>query len=263
MIPAGRYWGLSMKSIGWKISLLILVAPLASASLCAQAQDNLQYQKRANRYEGVKPKPVAGFDIELLSARVDFNDNPEQLGERFQARLFLDRPMQVYLVVRELDYRHYYWLDKVLPQSPWRSGYGNVVDWPTRDVIRQLDGLRISDLGVVARLEREGPSAVEKVAPVVFYQTQFPTRVNGYVFHFRLREDAKLKGAIYKASGGEPVFSQDLGKQRGGRPFSLNWDVTSPRAAEGAYRLVLSGYMLTTNDPVSQVVQFYHQPEIK
>jgi hypothetical protein len=30
-----------------------------------------------------------------------------------------------------------------------------VVDWPPRDVIGQLDGLRISDLGVVARLERK------------------------------------------------------------------------------------------------------------
>jgi hypothetical protein len=39
--------------------------------------------------------------------------------------------------------------------------------------------------------------------------------------------------------------------------------VTSARASEGVYRLVLSGYMLATNDPVSQVVQFYHRPEIK
>ena len=249
-----------MKYLSWKISLLVLVGSLVSA---LYAQDSLLYQKRTNRYEGIKPKLVSGFDIELLSARVDFNDNPDRLGERFQARFFLDRPTNVYLVVRELDYRYYYWLDKVLPQSPWRSGYGNVIDWPTRDVIGQLDGLRISDLGVVVRLEREGPSAVEKVAPVVFYQTQFPTRVNGYVFHFRLREDAKLKGTVYKASGGDPVFSLDLGKQRGGRPFAVNWDVTSPRTTEGPYRLVLSGYMLATNDLVSQVVQFYHQPEIK
>jgi len=166
-------------------------------------------------------------------------------------------------VVRELDYRYFYWLDRVRPQTPWRSGYGNVADWPTRDVIRQLDGLRISDLGVVARLERESPSAVEKVAPVVFYQSQFPTQVTGYVFHFRIREDAKLKGAVYKASGGAPVFSVDLGRQRGGRPFSVSWNVTTPRASEGVYRLVLSGYVLSNNDPVSQVVQFYHQPEIK
>src|SRR6185369_515398 len=66
-----------------------------------------------------------------------------------------------------------------------------------------------SDLGVVARLEREGLSAVEQVAPVVFYQTQFPAKVTGYVFHFRLREDAKVKGVIYKIAGADAVFTQD------------------------------------------------------
>jgi hypothetical protein len=39
--------------------------------------------------------------------------------------------------------------------------------------------------------------------------------------------------------------------------------VTSPTASEGPYKLVLSGYMLATNDPVSQVVQFYHRADIK
>ena len=129
--------------------------------------------------------------------------------------------------------------------------------------MQQLHDLRISDLGVVARLEREGPSAVEKVAPVVFYQTQFPSKVSGYVFHFRLREDAKVKGTIYKVGASDPVFAQDLGKQRGSRPFAFKWDVTSPPAPEGLYKLVLSGYMLATNDPVSQVVQFYHRVDIK
>jgi len=120
--------GLGMKSIDWKIFLLVLVTPLACASLCAQAQDNLLYQKRTNRYEGIKPKPVSGFDIELVSARVDYSDNPERLGERFQARFFLDRPTNVYLVVRELDYRYYYWLDKV---PPHHRGDPDMAMWST------------------------------------------------------------------------------------------------------------------------------------
>jgi hypothetical protein len=250
-----------MNDIGWQ-ALAVSVA-LSCASFPVHAQDATDYQKRANRYEGIKPKPVSGFDIELLSARVDFNDAPEQLGEHFHARFFLEQPVPVHIVVRELDYKHFYWLDKAVPQAPWRSGYGNVFDWPTRDVIQQLGDLRISDLGVVARLEREGPTAVEKVAPVVFYQTQFPSKVTGYVFHFRVREDAKVKGVIYKAPAGDAVLSQDLGKQRGSRPFALKWDVMSPPAPEGLYQLVLSGYMLATNDPISQVVQFYHRADIK
>jgi hypothetical protein len=260
---AWRFDGAEVRvtSIGRKA--LFIGVMLSFAGVAVQAQEDLQYQRRANRYEGIKAKPVSGFDIELLSARVDFSDNPEKLGERFHARFFLERPTEVHLVVRELDYKHFYWLDRVVTQSPWRPGFGNVFDWPTREVIQQLDDLRISDLGVVARLEREGPSAVEKVAPVVFYQTQFPSKVTGYVFHFRLREDAKVKGAIYKAAASDPVFSQDLGKQRGSRPFAFRWDVTSSLAQEGLYKLVLSGYMLATNDPVSQIVQFYHRTDIK
>jgi hypothetical protein len=252
-----------MKPIGFTILLLTVEALFGASSLAVTAQDALDYQKRANRFEGIRPKPVSGFDIELLAAQVDFLDNPEKLGERFHVRFFLKRPGDVYLVVRELDYQHYYWLDKVAPKSPWQPGFGNEFDWPTADVVQRLGDLRISDLGVVARLGRENPSAVEEVAPAVFYQSQFPTKVEGYVFRFRIREDAKLKGAIYKGEGGEPVFVRDLGRQLGSRPFSFKWDVTTSPAAEGVYKLVLSGYLLDTNQKISQVVQFYHRPAVK
>ena len=235
---------------------------LAGMALCASAQEELRYQRRADRFEGIKPKPVSGFDIELLSALVDYRDKPERLGERFHIRFFLPRSEEVYIVVRELDYRHYYWLDRVKPSTGWKAGFDNVFDWPTSDVLKPL-GVQISELGVVARLKRERPSAIENVAPVMFYQSQFPTRVPGYVFHFRLREDAKIRGAIYREAGGDPIVSLDLGRQRGGRPFWVKWDATSVPAPEGVYRLVVSGYLLSSNDPVSQVVEFYHRPQIQ
>jgi hypothetical protein len=53
---------------------------------------------------------------------------------------------------------------------------------------------------------------------------------------------------------------QDLGRQRGGRPFSVRWDLSSSPAKPGLYRLILSGYVTGTNDPVSQVVRFAHEP---
>jgi hypothetical protein len=251
-----------MRPIG--LTKLVAVAALLAVTLpCARAQDALDYQKRANRFEGVRAKPVSGFDIELLAAQVDYLDNPEKLGERFHVRFFLKRPGEVYLVVRELDYQHYYWLDKVAPKSPWQPGFGNQFDWPTADVVQRLGDLRISDLGVVARLGRENPSAIEEVAPALFFQSQFPTKVEGYVFRFRIREDAKLKGAIYKEEGGEPLFVRDLGRQLGDRPFSFKWEVAASHAAEGTYKLVLSGYLLDTNQKISQVVQFYHRPVVK
>lgn len=226
------------------------------------AQD-LAYQKRANRNEGIKAKPVSGFDIELLSAQVDYAESADKLGERFHARFFLERPTQVFLTVRELDYKHYYWLDNIEPRGQWQAGFENVFDWPTKDVISKLSGLTINDLGTVARLESPQPRAIERVAPVIFYQTQQPTEVTGYRFALKLRGDAKIKAMIYPEKGGGGILVQSLAPQRGGRPFWIKWETASPPPPRGVYKLVVSGYMLSSNDPINQVVHFHHQPRLK
>ena len=240
-------------------------AMLLCVSLCCPlgwAQD-LAYQKRANRSEGIKAKPVSGFDIELLSAQVDFAEPTDKLQERFYARFFLERPAPVFFTVRELDYKHYYWLDNIEPRGNWRTGFDNVFDWPTKDVISQLPGLTINGLGTVARLDSPQPRAIERVAPVIFYQSQYPAEVKGYRFAFKLRGDAKIKAMIYPENGGEGILVQSLAPQRGGRPFWIKWDATSPSVSRGAYKLVVSGYMLNSNDPLNQVVHFHHQPRLK
>jgi len=252
-----------MRTVHCSTALLLIVLQVVGLVTSVRAQDELQYQRRGDHYEGIKPKPVSGFDIELLSARIDYNDRAQGLADRFRLRFFLQQPTAVSITVRELDYRHYYWLDRIQPMTPWKAGFGNVFEWRTDAVVRRLGDLRISDLAVLARLDKRSPSALEKVAPVVLYQSQYPQRVNGYVFDFRLREDAKVKAAVYAAEGGDALTHRDLGRERGGRTFSFRWDVAAPPVPEGWYKLVLSGYMLTTNDPVSQVVEFYHQPRIE
>lgn len=248
----------SLRMIG---AVLVALSTLNLYKL-ASAQDALGYQLRANRHEGIRPKTVSNFGIELLSARVDYRDRPGQVGDRFHVRFYLAQPTQVYLVVREIDYKHYYWLDKVVPRTPWTIGFGNVFDWPTVDVIKQLKGLTSDELGVVARLEKGEPSADEKVAPVIFYQSQYPTTVKGYVFAFRLRDGAKIKAKLFSADGGSPLYSQDLGNQRGGRPFTVKWEPTANQIA-GDYKLVLSGYGLSTSDPIKQTVRFHHEPRVE
>jgi hypothetical protein len=228
----------------------------------ASADEALRYGPRVNRHEGVRAKPVSGFGVELLSAIVAVRDRPEDLGDYWRVRFFLPRRDDVHIVVRELDYKEYYWLDKVDPPRPWKQGYENVFSWPTADVVRPL-GLRISDMGVVARLGQEEPGAVEKVAPAVFYQSRFPRNVSAYLFHFKVRETSQLNWAIYQMQGGTRVASGESWRQGGGRPFSVKWDVTSSSIQEGAYRLVLSGYVLSNNDRISQVVEFYHRPKIR
>lgn len=227
------------------------------------AAPDLTYQKRTNRSEGIKPKPVSGFDIELLSAQVDYPETGDKPAERFYARFFLERPTRVFLTVRELDYKHYYWLDNIEPRGNWRAGFDNVFDWPTKDVISSLPDLTINDLGTVARLESPQPRAIETVAPVIFYQFQYPNEIKGYRFAFKLRADAKIKASIYPEKGGVGILLQSLAPQRGGRPFWIKWDASSPSLPQGNYKLVVGGYLLNTNDPLNQVVRFRHQPRLQ
>lgn len=240
--------------------LLAVVLALACC-LPAGAQDELQYQKRANRYEGIKPKPVSGFDVELLAAQVDHRDDSEALGERLRLRFYLDRPRPVHLVVRELDYKHFYWMDRIEPRQPWRAGFGNVFEWPTADVLRQLRGLQPYQLAAVARLDKATPSADENVAPVILYQGEPPATAAAYVFYFRLREQSMVKAAIYPEGASQAVYTQDFGRQDGERPFAVRW-APAPGNKAGRYRLVLSGRLLATNDPIAQVVRFHHQPRV-
>jgi len=245
-------------------TLAAFIALIAAWSLCATAiaQDELLYQKRANRYEGIKPKPVSGFDIELLAAQIDYREPTSAWGDRLRARFFLDQPRPVYLVVRELDYKYFYWLDKVEPKEPWRAGFGNVFEWPTNEVLKQLRGIQPYDLGAVARLDKPTPSADENVAPVLLYQSQPPQAAGAYVFYFRLREDAALKASIYAEGDAEqPIYAQDLGRLPAERPLAVRWTTTAMTHA-GKYRLVLKGHLLSTNDPIVQVVRFYHQPKL-
>jgi hypothetical protein len=115
--------------------MLLLLVVWVSSTL---AEMHLQYRNRGNRFEGVRPKPVSGYNIELISARADYKEEGNRMPERFKVKVYLEQPSQVHVTVRELDCKYYYWMDKVQPAEPWRPGFDNVFDWPTRDVIQQL-----------------------------------------------------------------------------------------------------------------------------
>ncbi len=246
------------KVTGFTLFLMFVLSTFALAEM------HLQYQDRGGRYEGIKPKPVSGYDIELISVVVDYKDEVRRMPDRFKVKFFLQPPLKdpskVYLTVRELDYKYYYWLDKVQPPpNSWRPGFDNVFEWPTQDVIQQLDDIKMYDLGVVIRLDKSIPSWSERVAPAILYHYQFPVTIKGYKFTFKTNSDAHLKCSVYKEK--ELVFTQVFPKKRGGRPFVVRWD--SSNAVEGSYSLVVKGFFLDTNDPIDQIVNFYHQPVVK
>lgn len=238
---------------------LTLILLLGSVYLAA-SQTDLEYQTRGNRREGIKPKPVGGYDIELISALVDHQDAYNPRTNRLGVKFYLHRPSNVYLTVRELDYKHYYWLDEVKPVKPWSVGFDNVFEWSTNDVIRHLDGLGIEDLGALVRLDKAKPAIVEKVAPVVLYSTKVPDRIRGYLFTLRANGDMRTTCSVYKEGDANMLFKRHIRRQRAGRPFTVRWDSTGRPA--GLYRLQVSGFFLDTSDRVDQVVSFYHQPNV-
>lgn len=242
---------------------ILVLCALTLVESAASAQENLQYQRRGNRNEGIKPRPVSGYDVELLSARVDHPEDMSTLGATLAFRFFLKERTEVFPLVRELEYRYDYVLDKVQPGRAWQVGWGNVFEWPTAVVLARLGEFKPADLGIVVRLGRPTPSVDESVAPVVFYQSAALHNVNGYLFTFILRDDGAVTAKIFREGEDRDVFTQRFTRQSGGRPFTVKWNFATAGMPEGRYRVVLSGYFLDSNKPIQQTVRFHHQPTVR
>lgn len=239
----------------WLIGLIC--AAWASVGLAVD-QRQLEYQERAYAFEGIKPRPVSGFGLELISATIEHDGKAAAIGDQLRLKFFLGRQRPAYLVVRELDQRLFYWLDKA--KSSWVVGY-NTFSWPTSSVLRYFPELNMADLGIVVRLDKEEPGALETVAPATLSSSaDTDAPLTGYKFVFKLRDDAQVRATIVDETKGTPVFAGDLGQLRGGRPFLVWWDIRKFPAPAGSYRLVLKGYVLANNSPVSQVIRFVHAP---
>lgn len=216
----------------------------------------LDYAPRGNppdRYEGIKASPVSGLDIELISALIVYPEEEKVTPPNYKLKFYLQEP-SVYITVRELRPTHYYWLDRV--SQNWQKGF-NVYQWQTKEVIEPLK-LKISKLGVVARLTDQGGGETEYVTPVALYHTNPPVTVSGYLFTFKVNGNAELNYMLYQGDSGIPIVEEKLGKQITGEPFPIYWD--SSQAMEGYYELVLEGYFLNNGMSVYQSVQFYHKP---
>ena len=175
------------------------------------AQADVQYQNRGNRYEGLKLKPVAGYDIELISVLVDYHESPTALQEEMKVQFYLAEDVKVFLTVRELDYKYYYWMDRIKPKPPWSKGYQNTFHWPTKTILKKLgENIDVYDFGVLARIGNAKPKAKERIAPVILYHSQLPSTVEGYRFTFKTAGDARLSCMVFDKSGiycDEPTFS--------------------------------------------------------
>lgn len=229
---------------------------LTALPLLAQYDPALQYQNRGDRYyEGLKPKPVSGYDIELLSAIVDYHEPGPAWPPALRLKFYLPAAEPVFVTVRQPRPRTvYYWLDKVVPPAPWRPRAFNEFTWSTETVLRKLTSMTVDDLGIVVRLRKEDPSQRETVAPAALFHTQPPTAASDYRFMFKTNGAAHVTGTIYR--GDKEIFQRPQNVEKAGSPFTLSWKAQGQ--PEGEYRLVLSGYF-DDNTPLDKEVDFYHR----
>jgi len=248
------------------LGLLLILVFLGGYPSRLLAQLDLQYQSRSQEQsgswkEGVKPKPVSGLNVELISVLADYQEPvpSEVFPTSVNLQFYLEEEHAVYVTVRELDYRTYYWLDKVQPARKWGKGFQNVFAWPTDPVLQRLTpGLDLYELGALIRLDAETTSTVERVAPGVLYHKDAPSTIDGYFFTLKTGEDARLLATISQEATGKEVERQTFRRKRAGRPFTIHW--VAKDAEPGLYKLDISGFSLSTNQTLSKEIHFYHQP---
>lgn len=237
------------------LGVLIIPLPL-------WADADLDYQNRGDRFEGVKPKPVSGYDIEVISVLADYREPAERLPDQLRVGFFLQSQTPVHLTVREQDYRLYYWLDKVTPAKGWQAKSMNEYTWPTAAVLRQLDQrLNPYELGVLIRLGRDTPAENEDIAPAILYHAQPPNKISGYLFTMKTNGDARLSCKVLRGKESTELMTQTIRRIPGGRPFTVRWETGG--AQEGQYALVCNGYFLDTNQPLHQTVRFFHRTSVR
>lgn len=234
--------------------LVLLIVPLSLG-----ADSNLDYQNRGDRFEGIRPKPVSGYDIELISVLVDYQEPTTQLPDQLRVAFHLQGQPAVHLTVREQDFRLFYWLDKIKPTKQWQPNSINEFTWPTGTVLQQLDHkLNMYELGVLIRLRKETPASVEDIAPAILYHARPTEKIGGYLFTMKTNGDARLSCKVYREGEAVAIKTQAFRRIPGGRPFTVRWDAGD--AQEAHYTLVCMGYFLDTNNRLDQTVRFLHKP---
>lgn len=239
-----------------------LALMLWSLPMVLWADPNLDYQDRGDRFEGVRPKPVSGWNMEVISVLADYQEPARRLPDHLRVGFYLPSQTPVHLTVREQDYRLYYWLDKVKPAQGWHAGSMNEYTWPTGAVLRELDQkLNPYDLGVLIRLGKDTPGVNEEIAPAILYHGQRPATISGYLFTMKANGDARLSCKVLRGKEPTELMTQAFRRIPGGRPFTVRWDAKG--AQEGRYSLVCKGYFLDTNEELNQTVSFFHRSTIR
>ncbi len=227
-----------------KITRLTLVLSLLLTPKLSLWAGEIEYADRGSYWEGVRAQPANSFGVELLSAIAVVGPSSEDFPAALTLRFFLGAPGSVAITVREVNNRHYYWLDQVQSQG-WRQYEWNEFTWPSKGVLQplnfqnHLDPIRIYDLGVVVRLGPLEPSFEEHVAPAFIHAAgqSFP-KIAAYVFTFKVAKTVSTpRCLVVDEASGKTVYSQPLARLQPGVPFACTWPFNA--APTGTYRLAV------------------------
>src|SRR5207302_738966 len=190
-------------------------------NLLAQYRQALLFQDRGDRYEGLRTLAVGGFDVELLSARVDgaIPTAPQGVPSRRRGwadaarlRFYLpetEKPEMVRVTVRQLrSGTTYYWLNQV--KSKWQPRAVNGYEWSTATVLKNLDNVRLEDLGATVRIANDDlPEPFERVLPVVLFEQQPLEVARFYRFSLKTNGRAKVTARVHAgATANAPILYQ-------------------------------------------------------
>lgn len=242
------------------LSHLILIFPLLGSVVGSLPQSDLKYQDRGDRHEGIDKGFAVSDRVELISATVSHNEILARIPDEYKLKFYLDQTVPVYVRVREIDNKYNYWLDQLQPKNGWRQGFDNEFKWSTQDVIKRKQ-IKLDELGAVAQLGSGDPSLEMKVAPVLLFSAQLPSRIAGYSFIFKISRKADVTCSFSKDLDNSPLLSTQSFEVIGQRPRTVDWNVVNLN--EGWYRLIITVIYSNNGQKVDQIVHFYHRPTFR
>jgi len=249
------------------------------------AQDQLYWQDRGDRFEGVRGHQK-NAQLELLSAAVLYKPvTDEKPGEKegtasikntsnkahlqFYLADDLDDDEHIFITVREFK-RHDYWMQPH-HQPEWKKGWCNF-SWPMADVLKELKPEPLlHELAAVARVEGEYS---HKLSPIVLYQTEPPTRIATYRFIFRPPDNGDILDLTctwHRLDVNPPeqvsMWKPLKERQRAGQPIYIDWKCIRDGASlpEGWYQMSLEGLLEypSRDEELDEIYLIYHQPVVE
>lgn len=249
-----------------RAAAFVLLAACGAATLTAFQPATIQYGSRGFYKEGVRNAASSGAgNLYLLAALIDYDEPYPNLPPNFRASFYLPpgaaQREPVYLTIREQRLVYFYWLDDVQPPGGWQPGRINRFEWPTGKVVQHLtyrkeDGpLSLSKLAAAARLGRNPPRNIERVAPVALYHSRPPQSAEGYRFVFFPDRKMRLTLQLFREGSAQPLDTQRFPSVPAALPKEFRF--AAKGWPDGSYRLTVTGY--AEDGPVNVEVHFYHR----